>query len=74
MRKFFAYNWQVRDEWFEWCEQLNDDELVAQRPGGVNSILYTFFHIMDGGIQGKDDIVFDFNEYHTLEKVNYQID
>ncbi|RSD29067.1 DinB family protein [Mesobacillus subterraneus] len=75
MIKFFEYNWQVRDEWFDWCEQLSADELLKERTGGVGCILNTLFHIIDveyswlRGIQGKEDIVFDFAEYNTLSKV-----
>lgn len=73
--KFFEYNWQVRDEWFDWCSQLTIEELSKERRGGVGSILYTLFHIIDveyswlRGIQGKDDIVVPFADYNTLEKV-----
>lgn len=75
MLKFFSYNWQVRDEWFDWCKQLSDEELFKERVGGVGSILKTLFHIVDveyswlRGIQGKDDIIVQFDDYHTLEKV-----
>ncbi|MGN7478563.1 DinB family protein [Solibacillus silvestris] len=75
MIKLFEYNWQVRDEWFEWCNQLTIYELSKDRRGGVGNILYTLFHIIDveyswiRGIQGKEDIVFQFDEYNTLEKV-----
>lgn len=47
MIKFFEYNWQVRDEWFEWCNHLTTEELLKNRIGGVESILYTLFHIID---------------------------
>ena len=75
MIKFFEYNWQVRDEWFDWCNQLTNKELLKDRNGGVGNILYTLFHIMDveyswiRGIQGKEDVVFQFDKHHTLEKV-----
>jgi len=75
MIKFFQYNWQVRDEWFEWCNQLSIEELLQKRSGGVGSVLYTLFHIIDveyswiRGIKGEKDRIFDFNEYETLEKV-----
>ncbi|MGD6834481.1 DinB family protein [Sutcliffiella halmapala] len=75
MLKFFQYNWQVRDEWFEWCKQLSNEELLKNRKGGVGSILHTFFHIIDVeyswicGIQGKEDLVVPFEEYQTLDKV-----
>lgn len=72
---FFDYNWQVRDEWFEWCNQLSNEELIKERTGGVGSILYTLFHIIDveyswlRGIQGKEDVVVEFADYDTPEKV-----
>lgn len=75
MNKFFEYNWQVRDEWINWCNQLTTEELLQDRTGGVGSILYTLFHIMDveyswiRGIQGKEDVVLDFDDYKTLAKV-----
>lgn len=47
--KFFVYNWQVRDEWFDWCNQLTIKELLKNRIGGVENILFTLFlfHIID---------------------------
>lgn len=75
MIKFFEYNWQVRDEWFDWCNQLTIKELLKNRIGGVGNILFTLFHIIDveyswiRGIQEKEDVVFQFDDYNTLEKV-----
>lgn len=75
MINFFKYNWQVRDEWFDWCKQLPNEELLKIRTGGVGSILYTLFHIIDveyswvRGIQGKEDVVFEFTNYNTVEMV-----
>jgi len=75
LMKFFEYNWQVRDEWFEWCNKLSNEELIKDRTGGVGSILYTLFHIIDveyswlRGIQDKEDVVVEFSDYDTLEEV-----
>lgn len=75
MIKFFEYNWQVRDEWLEWCEHLPVEELLKERIGGVGTILKTLFHIVDveyswiRGIQGKQDLVMDFANYNSLQKV-----
>lgn len=75
MINFFEYNWQVRDEWFDWCNQLSNEDLIKERTGGVGSILYTLFHIIDveyswlRGIQGKEDVAVEFDDYNTLEKV-----
>lgn len=75
MNKFFKYNWQVRDQWFEWCNQLTSEELLKKRTGGAGSILYTLFHIIDvesswiRAIQGKEDITFSFENKPTLESL-----
>ncbi|GLY12565.1 DinB family protein [Pseudobacillus badius] len=75
MKNFFEYNWQVRDEWLNWCDQLTTEELLKDRIGGAGSILYTLFHIIDveyswlRGIQTKEDVVFEFDDYKTLVKV-----
>ncbi len=73
--KFFEYNWHVRDQWFTWCHQLTTEELLKNRLGGVENILYTLFHIIDveyswiRAIQGKEDIAVQFADYQTLNKV-----
>jgi uncharacterized damage-inducible protein DinB len=75
LKQFFEYNWQVRDEWFEWCKELTRKELIESRNGGAGSILHTLFHIAEveyswvRGIQGKEDKVFRFCDYETLDKV-----
>lgn len=48
MIDMFYYNWQVRDDWFHWCENLSTEELAKKRIGGMGSILKTLFHIIDG--------------------------
>ncbi|MGM0943199.1 MAG: DinB family protein [Bacillota bacterium] len=75
MLTFFRYNWQVRDEWFDWCTQISHDELVKQRTGGVRSILGTLFHIIDveqawiNGLAGKEEYHYDKEEFTTLEDI-----
>lgn len=75
MYKLFQYNWTVRDEWFEWCNQISVEELTRRRTGGAGSILYTLFHILDveyswiRGIQGKPDIQLPYENYKTLRQV-----
>ncbi|MEJ9126963.1 DinB family protein, partial [Bacillus cereus] len=29
MYTLFQYNWQVRDDWFKWCEQLSEEDLLC---------------------------------------------
>jgi uncharacterized damage-inducible protein DinB len=62
MLKLFQYNWQVRDDWFKWCETVPEEELIKERAGGIGSILYTLYHIVDVeyswivlDLQGKPD-------------------
>ncbi|PLR86417.1 hypothetical protein CVD25_07735 [Bacillus canaveralius] len=43
----FKYNWQVREEWFEWCKDVSNDELLKNRVGGIGSIIKTLFHVVD---------------------------
>lgn len=71
----FSYNWQVRNDWLEWCLQLNADELVRKRNGGMGSFIRTIGHIIDveyswiRAIQGKPDITIDLDSYTTVEAV-----
>ncbi|WP_211748611.1 DinB family protein [Paenibacillus sp. Marseille-Q4541] len=75
MQTFFRHNWIVREQWYEWCEDLPEEELLRPRTGGVGSILQTLFHIVDVEwswirvLQGKPDFQENFEEYATLQKV-----
>jgi len=73
--KLFHYNWIVRNEWFELCKRVPNEELLRNRIGGVGCILYTLFHISDveyswiRGIQSKPDVQVRYENYKTLEQV-----
>lgn len=75
MQTFFKYNWLVRKDWYRWCEELSEVELLRKRTGGMESILKTLFHIVDVEwswirvLQGKDDFQEDFEHYNSLDKV-----
>ncbi|WP_160032131.1 DinB family protein [Paenibacillus sp. An7] len=75
MHTFFRYNWIVREQWYEWCKDLPEEELLRPRTGGVGSILQTLFHIVDVEwswiriLQGKPDDQENFDDYATLQKV-----
>ncbi|HFK1765437.1 damage-inducible protein DinB [Bacillus wiedmannii] len=75
MYTLFQYNWQVRDDWFKWCEHLSEEELYRKRVGGVGSILETLFHIVDveyswiSALQGKEDNEPKFKDYQSIQKV-----
>ncbi|PEJ59955.1 damage-inducible protein DinB [Bacillus sp. AFS002410] len=75
MQIFFRYNWTVREEWYRWCEELSEEELLMTRSGGMGNILHTLFHIVDvewswiRTIQGKSDFQESFEAYKSLDKV-----
>ncbi|MFJ7972172.1 DinB family protein [Psychrobacillus sp. NPDC096389] len=75
MQMLFRYNWMVREDWYRWCEELDDEDLLAERTGGVGGILHTLFHIIDVEwswlqiLQGKPDFQENFRDYQSLQKV-----
>lgn len=75
MKMFFHYNWMVREEWYRWCEEIPEEELLKERTGGLGSILETLFHIADVEwswirlLEGKEDFQEGFDNYRSLEKV-----
>lgn len=75
MQTFFAYNWKTREEWYQWCEDVPEAELLRERMDGAGSILHTLYHIIDVEwswirfLQGKPDIQDDFDQHRSLEQV-----
>lgn len=75
MKYLFEYNWQVRNEWFELCKTLPREELYKQRIGGVRSIAYTFFHIINAehnwlsDLQNTPTVNRDFENYQDFENI-----
>lgn len=76
MLKLFEYNWQVRKDWFDWCESVNEEELMKKRVGGLGYILPTLYHIVAveygwicGGIQGEAIQIPSFEEVAGLRRV-----
>lgn len=65
----------VREEWYQWCEELSEEELLQARTGGVGSILQTLFHIIDVEwswirlLQGKPDFEESFDDHKSLHLV-----
>jgi len=65
----------VREDWYRWCEELSEEELLQNRTGGMGSILHTLFHIVDVEwswirlLQGKADFQEGFDGYKSLDKV-----
>lgn len=75
MIDMFMYNWQIREEWFEWCETLSTEELVKTRTGGMGSILHNLYHVIDceqlwiNQMQGTPVIENDIKNITTLNDV-----
>ncbi|QAY66935.1 DinB family protein [Paenibacillus protaetiae] len=75
MLKLFEYNWQVRQDWFDWCRDVPEEELLKKRTGGVGGILHTLFHIIDVeyswicGLEGKPEFKEPFDAYASLKQV-----
>ncbi|MFD0673006.1 DinB family protein [Cohnella sp. GCM10027633] len=76
MIKLFEYNWQVREDWFDWCEGVSDEELMKRRTGGIGYILPTLYHIVAveygwicGGIQEKAIVVPPFEEVASFRRI-----
>ncbi|MFS0877432.1 DinB family protein [Solibacillus isronensis] len=47
MLSLFKYNWQVREDWFNWWESLPEEEFHKERIGGMKSIRETLIHVID---------------------------
>ncbi|MBN8191264.1 DinB family protein [Bacillus sp. NTK074B] len=47
MIDFFSYNWEVRKDWFEWCREIENEELLKERTGGMGSFLKNLYHVAD---------------------------
>ncbi|WP_438431487.1 DinB family protein [Gorillibacterium sp. sgz500922] len=76
MLKLFEYNWQVRRDWFNWCETVSEEELLKRRIGGLGYILPTLYHIVAveygwicGGIEQKTIEIPPFEEVARLPLV-----
>jgi uncharacterized damage-inducible protein DinB len=75
LEKLFQYNWQVRNDWFSWCEAVPEEELLKNRVGGVGGILETLFHIIVVeyswicDLEVKPDLEDTFEEHASLDKV-----
>jgi uncharacterized damage-inducible protein DinB len=75
LHSLFRYNWMVREDWYQWCKEVPEEELLRIRTGGVGGVLHTLFHIIDvewswiRSLQGKPDFQESFENYRSLEKV-----
>lgn len=71
----FQYNWQVREEWLQWCRGISESELTKERAGGMGSFRLTLLHIIDveyswvRAYMGKPDIEIDLASYYTIDEI-----
>ena len=71
----FQYNWQIREDWFKWCETISYEELTRKRVGGMQSIIHNLFHVIDceqiwvNQMQGTPVIIKDINSISSLNDV-----
>ncbi|MEK4486284.1 DinB family protein [Psychrobacillus sp. FSL H8-0484] len=71
----FLYNWQIREEWFKWCETISNEELTKKRIGGMGSILHNLFHVIDceqiwvNQMQGTPVFLQDINKILNIHDV-----
>lgn len=75
MHMLFQYNWQVREEWLQWCRGISESELTKERAGGMGSFRLTLLHIIDveyswfRAHMGKPDIEIDLASYYTIDEI-----
>ncbi|TFD99454.1 DinB family protein [Jeotgalibacillus salarius] len=70
MIDLFLYNWQVRDDWFEWCKSLPEEELHAERKGGMGSLFQNLVHIIDCELLWMKDLIKDPVTYEPREMIS----
>lgn len=75
MLDLFRYNWQVREDWFDWCEHISHEELIKEQIGGIGTILQNLFHVINceqiwiSHMKGVPQIITDKSEITTLQHV-----
>lgn len=75
MKQLFYYNWQVREEWFNWCKQLTTEQLLEKRTGGFGNILHTLLHIIVveydwiNDLNGGNGYEFNLERFHSIDDV-----
>ncbi|MEL3971421.1 DinB family protein [Rossellomorea oryzaecorticis] len=75
INNLFSYNWQVRKEWFEWCRNVQNEELTKERVGGMGSILHNLLHVINcehiwiSQMNGEPVSKKDFTKSTSLEEI-----
>ncbi|MGR3765968.1 DinB family protein [Rossellomorea sp. NS-SX7] len=61
MQDLFFYNWEVRDEWMEWCKEVSDNKLIDIKSEDMQNIIKTLFHLI-------------YNEQHWMSSIKEEPD
>ncbi|WP_180956469.1 DinB family protein [Bacillus canaveralius] len=75
IRALFEYNWRIREKWFAWCQQIQEEELFKERNGGYKGFMQTLFHIVDveqrwlSGLVDTESIKYNFTDFDNLESI-----
>lgn len=67
MLDLFHYNWQVREDWFNWCESVDVEELNKTRTGGMGGIVKNLIHIIDCELLWMNHLLGESNCYPQKE-------
>lgn len=70
MLSLFHYNWQVREDWFNWCHSIAEEEFQKERIGGMKSIRETLIHIVDCELLWLNSMVEQAIEYEKRNTIN----
>ena len=73
MVDLIQYNWDVREDWFAWCESLGDEDFHKERIGGMKSFRETLIHIIDCELLWLNTILGDRITYEGRESI-YHLD
>ena len=67
MKDLFQYNWDVREDWFTWCESLSEEEFNQERLGGMKSFRETLIHIVDCELLWLNTLLGEKIQYESRE-------
>ena len=69
MVDLFQYNWDVREDWFMWCDTLSEEEFHKERLGGMKSFRETLVHIVDCELLWLNTILGERIKYDSRETI-----
>lgn len=70
MLDLFQYNWQVREDWFSWCESISEGDLHLSRIGGMGSIFNNLVHVIDCELLWVNSILEETHVYDAKASIS----